>query len=73
MKTASGKRSLEGLRIFPYVAWLLIGSFAWFTYMLNAQVTTLTDQLEQAQREKNTFPADNSSVSDSYEPTASAR
>ncbi len=58
MKRTTSKRSLEGLTIFPYVAWLLIGSFAWFIYMLNVQVTTLTEQLEQAQQEKSVLQSE---------------
>jgi hypothetical protein len=35
------KHSLESFRIFPYVAWLLIGSFSYFVYNLTL---TLNDE-----------------------------
>jgi len=67
MKQTPGKRSLEGLTVFPYVAWLLVGSFAWFVYTLNAQVITLTEELEQAQLEKNALQSESDIISGQHE------
>ena len=53
MKRASGKRSLESLRVFPYVAWGLIGLFALFVYNLTNDVADVTERLQNAQIETN--------------------
>ena len=75
MKQTTSKRSLEGLRIFPYFAWALIGLFALFVYNLTEEVSAITEQLqttrlEQAERLQN---QQQPTGPDTYEPTASAQ
>ena len=48
----TGKRSLEGYKIFPFIAWTLIAVFALFVYNLTNEVTEVTDRLQSAQFEK---------------------
>lgn len=40
------KRSLEQYRIFPYIAWTLVGGFAFFVYTLTTELSTATATLE---------------------------
>jgi hypothetical protein len=40
------KRSLEQYRIFPYIAWTLVGGFAFFVYTLTAELSSATAALE---------------------------
>jgi hypothetical protein len=40
------KRSLEQYRVFPYIAWTLIGGFAFFVYTLASELTSATTELE---------------------------
>ena len=47
MKKTSNKRSLEGYKIFPYIAWLLIIGFAVFAYNLTNEVGEVTHKLQQ--------------------------
>jgi hypothetical protein len=48
----TGKRSLEGYKIFPFIAWGLIGLFALFIYHLYNEVGEAAQRLENAQPEK---------------------
>jgi hypothetical protein len=48
MKRTTGKRSLEGYKIFPYVAWGLMLGFTVFVYNL---VTDLQDATAQLQKQ----------------------
>ena len=41
----SGKRSLEGYKIFPFIAWGLVIGFALFVYNLNTEIQKATEQL----------------------------
>ena len=47
MKHDTGKRSLEGLRVFPYVAWILITGFALFVYNIATELETVTTDLQK--------------------------
>lgn len=40
------KRSLEQYRIFPYIAWTLVATFAFFVYTLTTELSTATAELE---------------------------
>ena len=42
------KRSLEQYRVFPYIAWTLVGGFASFVYTLTTELSTATAELEAA-------------------------
>lgn len=44
--TAMSKRSLEQYRVFPYIAWTLVGGFAFFVYTLTTELSTATAELE---------------------------
>ena len=46
------KRSLESLKIFPLIAWGLIGLFALFVYNLTNVVEEKTERLQAAQLQK---------------------
>jgi hypothetical protein len=41
------KHSLESFRIFPYIAWLLIGSFSYFVYTLTISLNEERVHLEE--------------------------
>ncbi|MFM2339829.1 MAG: hypothetical protein RLZZ360_465 [Candidatus Parcubacteria bacterium] len=43
------KRSLEQYRVFPYIAWTLVGAFAFFVYTLTLELTTTTSNLATTQ------------------------
>jgi len=43
----SGKRSLEGYKIFPFIAWGLIVGFAFFVYNLVDNLEMATHELGQ--------------------------
>lgn len=43
------KRALEQYRIFPYIAWTLVGGFAFFVYTLTTELTRVTTELEVSQ------------------------
>jgi hypothetical protein len=45
----TGKRSLEGYIIFPFIAWGLIGLFALFVYHLFNEVGEVAERLEKPQ------------------------
>jgi hypothetical protein len=62
MKTPTGKRSLESLRIFPFVAWVLIGLFVLFVYNLTNDVANVTERLQNTQFETNTIFEDNAPI-----------
>jgi len=47
-----GKRSLESLKIFPFVAWTLVIAFAFFVYNLTSHVEETTELLQDAQVQK---------------------
>jgi len=47
MKQDTGKRSLEGLKVFPYVAWGLTVVFALFVYNITTDLQAVTAQLQQ--------------------------
>jgi len=47
MKHDTGKRSLEGLKVFPYVAWGLTVVFALFVYNITTDLQAVTAQLQQ--------------------------
>ena len=47
MKNDTGKRSLEGLKVFPYVAWGLTVVFALFVYNITTDLQAVTAQLQQ--------------------------
>lgn len=40
------KRSLEQYRAFPYIAWTLVGGFAFFVYTLTSELSSATAELE---------------------------
>ncbi len=40
------KRSLEQYQIFPYIAWTLVGGFAFFVYTLTSELSSATAELE---------------------------
>ncbi len=40
------KRSLEQYRVFPYIAWVLVGGFAFFVYTLTAELSSATAKLD---------------------------
>ncbi len=44
--TAMSKRSLEQYQIFPYIAWTLVGGFAFFVYTLTSELSSATAELE---------------------------
>jgi hypothetical protein len=46
MKHDTGKRSLEGLKVFPYVAWGLVFGFAFFVYDITLKLQDVTDRLQ---------------------------
>lgn len=52
---SSGKRSLEGYKIFPYIAWILIGGFALFVYNLTNEISEATERLQSAQSQQLDF------------------
>ncbi len=39
------KRSLEQYRIFPYIAWILVGGFALFVYHLTTELNAYQNEL----------------------------
>lgn len=45
------KRSLEQYRVFPYIAWVLVGGFAFFVYTLASELSTATAALEGSQNQ----------------------
>lgn len=45
------KRSLEQYRIFPYIAWALVGGFAIFVYTLTVQLSSATTTLEASTKQ----------------------
>lgn len=45
MKKYKVKRSLEGLKIFPYVAWGLMFGFAFFVYNITTELQDVTAEL----------------------------
>ena len=47
MKRDTGKRSLEGLKVFPYVAWVLIAGFALFVYNITIELEAVTSDLQR--------------------------
>lgn len=55
MKQKTGKRALEGFKVFPFIAWGLTIGFAIFVYQIvqDLQVVTadLKNQTEQLQRQ----------------------
>lgn len=50
MKQDTGKRSLEGLKIFPYVAWALTIGFAVFVYTITTELQAVATELGQQSR-----------------------
>jgi len=46
MKQDTGKRSLEGLKIFPYIAWALTAMFAFFVYQITTDLQAVTEDLQ---------------------------
>ena len=56
MSVHTDSRSLEGFKIFPYIAWGLIVVFALFVYQLSSEVEAMTERLTEAQLEKNDAP-----------------
>lgn len=46
MKQDTGKRSLEGFRVFPYVAWGLTLGFAVFVYNITSELQAVTEDLQ---------------------------
>jgi len=50
MKQDTGKRSLEGLKVFPYVAWGLTVVFALFVYNITTDLQAVTAQLQEQAR-----------------------
>ena len=47
MKQDNGKRALEGLKIFPYVAWGLTVWFAYFVYTITTDLQIITTDLQE--------------------------
>lgn len=39
------KRSLEQYRVFPYIAWILVGGFALFVYHLTIELRAYNNEL----------------------------
>lgn len=62
MKLKPGKndRTLESLKVFPYVAWALTFAFAFFVYNITLELKEVTDSLqaqtEYLQQQVNTAP-----------------
>lgn len=54
MQHGKPKRSLESYKIFPYVAWGLIGGFAFFVYNLVTELEDTAAQLQQQTAELHT-------------------
>ena len=46
MQQDTGKRSLEGYKIFPYIAWALTAGFAFFVYNITTELQDVTSQLQ---------------------------
>jgi hypothetical protein len=45
------KRALEQYRVFPYIAWTLVGGFAFFVYTLTTELSAATASLEATQNQ----------------------
>jgi len=67
MSQNKGKRSLEKFWVFPYIAWALIGLFAFFVYNLTTEVTVVTERLQSTQLEKSTILERNTETQDQAE------
>ena len=46
MIRSTGKRSLEGYKVFPFVAWTLTVVFALFVYNIVTELQAVTSQLQ---------------------------
>lgn len=46
MKQDTGKRTLEGHALFPYVAWALTAGFAFFVYNITTDLQAVTEDLQ---------------------------
>jgi uncharacterized membrane protein len=46
MKKTTGKRSLEGYKIFPFIAWGLTLAFAVFVYNITTELQGVAEQLQ---------------------------
>ncbi len=51
MKHDTGKRSLEGLKVFPYVAWVMTAGFAFFVYNITSDLQAVTQDLQAQTKE----------------------
>ena len=49
---SSRKRSLEGYKIFPFIAWSIVIGFAVFVYNLNSEIERVTTQLQSPSLEQ---------------------
>jgi len=47
MKKDIGKRTLEGHKFFPYVAWIVTAGFAFFVYNIVSDLRQVTDDLQR--------------------------
>ena len=63
MNKSTGKRSLEGYKIFPYIAWGLTFVFALFVYNITNELQGVTSQL-QTQADQLQVQIDNSNTAD---------
>lgn len=64
MKKTTGKRSLEGYKIFPFIAWGLTLAFAVFVYNITTELQGIAEQL-QSQTNRQALQIDNSNPSGS--------
>lgn len=42
----SSRRSLEGLKVFPIIAWTILFSFAYFVYTMVLELRSITAELQ---------------------------
>jgi hypothetical protein len=57
MKKTTGKRSLEGYKIFPFIAWGLTFAFAVFVYNITTELQDVAEKL-QSQAKQQAVQAD---------------
>ncbi|MFW6210391.1 MAG: hypothetical protein ACOC4E_02800 [Patescibacteria group bacterium] len=58
LKPATGDRTLEQYRIFPFIAWGLVIFFALFVYHITTELRGITDQLVEHSAARNAEPSD---------------
>lgn len=47
MKTNGNDKALESYKIFPFVAWFLVFSFAFFVYQITQELSQVTSELKR--------------------------